>query len=425
MDWFRRSVDSFRTSWSGFPVSYRVLTGFLVILLAFVAAWGVSLSHGDGRWVRIVDQKLTPDQRGDVAKKLRDLAIEFKVEGDSISVAPERADEALLQIQSALGDEAFFKFLKETDFFGTREKHDRQWLVAQQGRLAAMIQRLDFVSSAMVQISEPADPKSLWWNNGRETTAAVILVPVPNESVTFARARAIATLVAGVVPGLKPSGVKIVDKAGRLYQVSETAQFDGSLLEYELSLTSTIEGKVRDQCPLDSRVSAQVRVKGDKRPEIESITIAIWIPDDSREVPPPGEERDTFKAGLISNVCAAAGANPKDVSIRIAPIARARIDGAPPAEPAVAPEPAWRSYAPLGLMITMGAGLLFAGLRLTRGMAPATEETVVAEESLRAPGESILSAQDEVLDKIRDGVRETVSKNPREAAAVARRWLVP
>jgi flagellar biosynthesis/type III secretory pathway M-ring protein FliF/YscJ len=59
-----------------------------------------------------------------------------------------------------------------------------------------------------------------------------------------------------------------------------------------------------------------------------------------------------------------------------------------------------------------------------RGLAPA-ESNVVAEESLRAPGESILSAQDEALDRIRDGVRQSVTRNPREAADVARRWMSP
>jgi flagellar biosynthesis/type III secretory pathway M-ring protein FliF/YscJ len=177
-------------------------------------------------------------------------------------------------------------------------------------------------------------------------------------------------------------------------------------------------------CPSDSRVSAQVKVKGDKRPEIESISIAVLVPEGSREVPPSLEGRERFKSELGDSVCKAAGTAPSNVSIRIAPLETINITGVRPSEPVVE-APGWKNYAPLGLMIAMGGGLLFAGLRLTRGLAPATEEVVVAEDSLRAPGESILAAQDEILDRIRDGVRETVSKNPREAAGVARRWLVP
>lgn len=428
MDWFRRSAGSFQAAWAGFPVSYRVLTGFLALLLALVAVWGVT-SAGPDPWVRIVDKNQTIDQRGQVAEKLRDLGIKFKVGSDYISVAPEKADEAMLQLHSsgALGDDVFFKFLKETDLFSTRDKSDRQWLVAVQGRLAAMIQSLEYVRTARVQIAEPADPKMLWWANGRESTAAVVLEPKPNETVTAARARAIAALLTGCIPGLKPSGVKILDKTGQFFRVSET-QLGGDIRDMERALATEIEGKALVMLPPDSRVAAQVRLKVEhmkSEADYESISLAALIPDSALGVPADGEERRRYERERKDLLRTASGARVENISILIGPLSIAEVRGteaAPPQKP-VAAGPG--SQLPTYLLGILGVCGLAAVVRIARGMAPVTDAGVVAEESLRAPGESVLSAQDEALDRLRDRVRQTVTRSPREAADVARRWLSP
>ena len=84
-----------------------------------------------------------------------------------------------------------------------------------------------------------------------------------------------------------------------------------------------------------------------KRNDVENLTIEPSLMPALNA--PPGEERESFKAGLSGNVCAAAGAFPKDVSIRIAPIGIAAVTGSKPTEMIVPSEPLWRSYAPLGL----------------------------------------------------------------------------
>src|SRR5688572_8592531 len=114
MDWLRRSAGSFQAAWAGFPVSTRVLTGFLLVLLALVATWGVTLS-GRGAWVRIVDAGTPPDERAHIAGKLKETGIEHRVEADAISVPSDRAGEAMLQLHGSgvVADQAFFAFLNQ------------------------------------------------------------------------------------------------------------------------------------------------------------------------------------------------------------------------------------------------------------------------------------------------------------------------
>ena len=451
MDWSRGSVGAFQSAWARLPVSTRVLTGFLLTLLTLVAVWGATSGGREG-WVQIVGADQTVERRAEMVTKLRELGIDVRVGSDSISVPAGKADEAMLQLHSsgALGDEAFFNFLKETDLFGTRDKRDRQWLVAVQGRLAAMIQKLDYVARAWVQIAEPADSKGPWWADARESTAAVILEPKPNQGVTTARARGIAALMSHAIPGLKSSGVKILDKSGRLFRFSESAiGCEMDLIEQQLATASMIEEKVLRILPNESRVSAQVRLVSEKRQgekiaaieggdektrwesgpgAIESISVAVLIPSTAPEVPVGTAAQLEYARNLKDHVRNAAGAKDGDpVSIRVAPLSAATVTEAQPAAlvPSALPTPWIRAQAPMLGLCLLGGVALVVSFRLVRGVATAPEGVVESEESLRAPGESILSAQDEVLDRIRDGVRQSVTRNPREAAAAARRWMAP
>jgi len=310
-----------------------------------------------------------------------------------------------------------------------------------------MIQGLDYVRQAWVQIAEPADPKSLWWHNGRESTAAVILQPEPNETVTAARARAIASLIAGAIPGLKASGVKILDKSGRFFRISDSAAgFSGDITEDEMTLASMIEEKVLRVLPEGSRASAQVRFNAEKweiekddidqgirekrqsgaNPAVESISVAVLIPEETAGIPTSVADRKDFITSLKLDIRAAAGAKEKDlISIRIAPKSAVAVTGAPAAVTPEVPVALWRSLGPQVLLGVVALAVVISGFRLWRGAGAVTEEGVVAEESLRAPGESILSATDEAFHRIRESVRRTVTANPREAAAAARKWLAP
>ncbi|HZL72674.1 MAG TPA: hypothetical protein VFC86_09455, partial [Planctomycetota bacterium] len=161
---------------------------------------------------------------------------------------------------------------------------------------------------------------------------------------------------------------------------------------------------------------------------IEYISVAALIPENSPGVPAGTAAREEYARQLKGVVRDAAGAKEGDsVSIRIERLSSAPVTEAQPAAalPTPAPTPWIRAQAPmLGLCLLGGIALVVAS-RLTRGVATAPEGVVESEESLRAPGESILSAQDEVLDRIRDGVKRSVTRNPREAAAAARRWMAP
>ena len=438
MDWLRRSAGSFQAAWAGFPVSTRVVTGFLLVLLALVAAWGVSLS-GRGPWVRIVDAATPADERARIAVKLKDSKIEHRVEADAIAVPSERAGEAMLQLHGSgvVSDETFFGFLKETDLFSTYDKTSKQWMLAVQGKLAAMIQQLDYVRRAQVQIAEPADNRRIWFADRETATAAVVLRLKTGERMTSARVRGLAGLVTAARPDLKPSSIKILDESGRIFRADDQDLGGADVRELEISTASHIEEQVQKILPADSRVSAQVRLKAEKweikkegeqrsgtAPSIDSISVSVLIPEGAPDVPSVGLPRQDYERELKVAVRAAAGAREQDlISIRIAPIEIAQVVGVPAAP--VEASPGMLPNAALGGLVAFGCGAAFLAFRFLRGVALAPGEDVVTEESLRAPGESILAAQDESFDRVRDGVRRSVASNPREAAEVARRWMSP
>jgi flagellar biosynthesis/type III secretory pathway M-ring protein FliF/YscJ len=477
MDRFRQAVDSFRAVWAGLPASYRVLSGLLTILLALVAVWGIG-SAGRENMVRIADGQTIVSQRAEITSKLRELGIRTKVEGDSVYVPADQADGAMLQLHGSgvLGDDAVFRYLQESSLFTTRDQSDRRWLVAVQQKLQRMILSLDYVRSVGVQIAGQSEAKRLGWANGSEAAAAVVIDLKPGQAMTPPRVVGIAALVSAGMPGLKASGVKILDRSGRPYRVPEAAMMDGyDLRGQEIAYASMIEEKALGILPENSRARATIRLSPEDRhfekrtvernasdaengplradevykPEgiegtaretkedtiekrkssagspIDSVSIAVVIPDDAREVPAGDSGRPKYLREQEGLVRAAIGATDKDtVSIQIRPASKMQVTQAvvERGEPPVV----WQPQPGTIFLAVLGFAGLFVAYRLLRSFSPAAPDGgVVSEESLRPPGESILSAQDEVFDRMREGVRDSVAKNPREAADVVRRWMTP
>ena len=478
MDWFRHSVDSFRAAWAGLPASYRVLTGLLVVLLALVAAWGIGSGGRDGM-VRIVDGRTIISERAEIQSKLKDLGIRLKVEGDSIFVPADQADSAMLQLHGSgvLDDDAMFRYLQDSNPFATRDQSDRRWQVAVQQKLQRMILRLDYVRSVGVQIAGQSEAKAKGWATGHEAAAAVVIELKPGQAMTPQRVMGIAALVTAAVPSIKPSGVKIVDRSGRPYRVPDGEAMVGhDLRSQEITLASMIEQQALKILPPNSRAAAQIRLSPENRtfekktvernsPAVEEgplrthdvfkqggaegtfqerrdetttelrkssagapidlITIAVTIPDDARGVPAGDAARRDYLREQEKHVRAAIGALAKDVvSVQISPAWKMEVPAAvvEAAEPPAGLKPHMGTL----LLVLFGFAALVIAYRLLRTIPPAVPDGgVVSEESLRPPGESILSAQDEILDRMRDGVRESVARNPREAADVVRRWMTP
>ena len=86
---------------------------------------------------------------------------------------------------------------------------------AMEGELARSIIALDSVRSARVHLAIPK--RTLFVGRDEEKpTASVVLDLQPGRSLEPAQVEAIANLVAGSIPGMKPESVSIVDQAGEL-----------------------------------------------------------------------------------------------------------------------------------------------------------------------------------------------------------------
>lgn len=121
---------------------------------------------------------------------------------------------------------------------------------ALEGELARSIIALDVVRSARVHLAIPK--RTLFVGREEEKpTASVILDMVPGRSLEPGQVDAIANLVAGSIPGMKPDAVSVVDQAGQLLS-SETGDKTGfgklsvQQMEYVRKLEQYIKQRASD-----------------------------------------------------------------------------------------------------------------------------------------------------------------------------------
>lgn len=155
---------------------------------------------------------------GAVVNRLKELKVAYRLEGNSISIAPaSQVHELRLALASeglpktgSVGFELFDGTSFATTTLGEVIKKQR----ALQGELERTIMSLDAVLSARVHISQPE--KTIFAKQAQDPGASVLLKLKPGSELDKKQIKGIANFVATGVEGLKPENVTIIDEFGNL-----------------------------------------------------------------------------------------------------------------------------------------------------------------------------------------------------------------
>lgn len=160
---------------------------------------------------------LSSDDAAQVVEKLKEQRIPYKIKdnGKTIEVPQNTVYETRLSLAREgvpKGGGAGFELFDRTSFGMTEFVQNVNYQRALQGELARTISSINEVKEARVHLTIPKD--RLFISEESEAKAAVILNL--NSDIDRNQVKAIASLVAGAVKGLKLENVQIVDTNGRL-----------------------------------------------------------------------------------------------------------------------------------------------------------------------------------------------------------------
>jgi flagellar M-ring protein FliF len=215
-----------------------------------------------------------------VVQRLKEMKIAYRLEGNTVSVAPaDQVHELRLSLASeglpktgSVGFELFDGTNFATTTLGEAIKKQR----ALQGELERTIMSLDAVVAARVHISQPE--KTIFAKQAQETGASVLLKLKPGGELDKKQIQGISNFVATGVEGLRPENVTIIDEYGNLLTAKagdvEDLGADATRLQYvreiEKGYAQRIEGmlaKVLGPGRVVARVTAELDFSSNEREE--------------------------------------------------------------------------------------------------------------------------------------------------------------
>lgn len=222
------SFDSIKKIWGSLSRMRQLLiAGVAIALLAGVVLW--SQQHVRGPAYATLFSGLEPKDAGEIVAELERQGIPFRLEqGGGRVLVPEadvhRTRLALASGGLPRGGVVGFEIMDQARLGATDFDRRVNYVRALQGELSRTIMEIQGVEAARVHLALP-EP-SLFIQQTRPATAAVMVQLHPTASLDPAQVRGIAHLVSRGVEGLTPENVTIVDYGGRI--LSLEAGLDGS-----------------------------------------------------------------------------------------------------------------------------------------------------------------------------------------------------
>ncbi len=245
---------------------------------------------------------LSQKDAAQVVDKLKELKVPYRLEGQGtvIKVPQEKVYDSRLALAGAglprggsIGFEVFNEVKMGTTEFVQKINYQR----ALQGELARTIASFPEVDQVRVHIVMPRD--SLFIENEKQPSAAVVLRLAPGRTLSKRQIKGIVYLVASSVPDLKDNQVTVVDSNGNLLYRKDSdspdfaAGLTASQLEYQHSLENSFKAKVQSMLEqVLGRGRAVVRVAADIDFTRTSTEQEIFDPD---KVAVRSETRSTEK----------------------------------------------------------------------------------------------------------------------------------
>lgn len=226
----------------------RKATVFLVTvasaaLLVFAFSWSQKEEYS------VLFSNLSEGDAGQIAQKLKEMKVPYRVDAGGIQVPASRVYDARLQLASqglpqggGVGYEIFDKTSLGTTEFVQKLNYKR----ALQGELARTVMALGPVEQCRVHLAIPE--KSLFAREGEKVnpTASVLVKLRPGRSLSPSQVDGIVHLVASSVEGLNSQEVAVVDGKGNVLSRTggDMPGLTASQLEYQGSYAKELETRI-------------------------------------------------------------------------------------------------------------------------------------------------------------------------------------
>ncbi|MGB9791395.1 MAG: flagellar basal-body MS-ring/collar protein FliF [Thermacetogeniaceae bacterium] len=190
-----------------------------------------------------------------IVEQLKDKKVAYRLSDDGSTILVPESQKYELRLELATqglpkGGSVGFESLNQTRFGETESERKTRYLIALQGELERTIRRLDGVEDVRVHIVVP-EP-SLFVEEEKEATAAVLLKLRPGYQLQPQQVEGIMRLVAAGVEGLKPENVTVVDTEGNVLSegvsgqgASQTSKLTATQMqlqqEYERQLEKSVQ----------------------------------------------------------------------------------------------------------------------------------------------------------------------------------------
>ncbi len=232
----------------GLPASRKI--SFIALFLAVIGGFALIIFLNNRPHYRILYSYISVEDLQAIKAKLEKEKIPYKLEGTNAIAVPE---DKLYQVRimlassglpggSITGFELFDKNRLGTTDFVQKINYQR----ALQGELARTIDEIPEVIESRVHLVIPEE--SLFVEDQKEPTAAVVLKLRPGSSLSSKQIQGIVHLLTCSVKGLKASNVSIIDAAGgTLYHKNgdEDSLFSDTQLEYKQTVEEALRRKIQ------------------------------------------------------------------------------------------------------------------------------------------------------------------------------------
>lgn len=193
---------------------------------------------------RVLYSSLGDGERADVAAALDKASIGYSIDNDTGALTVDEGDlyKARMVVASngaLAAPESGEQLIDSLPMGASRTLEGDRLRAAQERDLMLTIKEIDGVEAVRVHLARPE--RSVFVRDEAAPTASVMVRMAHGRQLGDSQVTAIASLVAGSVPGLSPDAVRIVDQHGRL--LSQTRSADSDRLEMQ----SRIEAKLRTQ----------------------------------------------------------------------------------------------------------------------------------------------------------------------------------
>jgi len=250
METLRRILERIQQQLSVMTRSQQLAIGLCAVIIMGSLMWLAQWSTKP-QLEPLLDQPMSLEELNTAVASLDALGAAFEERGDRIYVAPEERHRLVRQLhaQSALPQDTslgFENLLKDQSPFQPESVIKRNYIIALQNELAAVIAADPNIAAATVFINDSAQRK-LGALRSIDPTAAVNVTTGRGKGLDQAAVQAMADLVSGAVAGLEPHSVK-VNVNGRPRQVPRPEDTIGfGLLEEKKKNEKHLEGKIYAQ----------------------------------------------------------------------------------------------------------------------------------------------------------------------------------